>query len=395
MVDWDRVEQLRDKGWDWDRIADDPKVGFHPEAAVRDPGRALRGLYHRQKSRESRTGKEDVPSSKAAKKQEEKVRERRWTLVRIGYLLFPLVGIWALLAYVAPSPVGVLLPFFPWLALGLAVVAIFLLFALWRTQEKRWSPVFRTSVVTGLVLGLAFAGALGVTSLIVGCPYLPPASTLAGTPGPGWSQASVSAWQENGKPILYFYGASWCPYCSAGSWTLYKALSEFGTVSGAGSALGFSSTSDVYPGTPEIILGNVGYSSSTITVVVNEDLSGVEGSFPATSGCIEQAYVSAYSGSAIPFVVLNGQYIHAGSPIINPSDLSSWSYSSTGGTGASTVLSQVNSENGSAWNVISSQSWWIMAFLTKATGESVSTLAAQYKWSAATQNAVSGYLAQI
>jgi thiol-disulfide isomerase/thioredoxin len=392
MVDWDRVEQLRDKGWDWDRIADDPKVGFHPEASVSDPGRALRGLYHRQKSRESRTGKETVPS-KSSKKKEEQVRERRWSLVRIGYLLTPLFGIWALLAFVAPSPVGVYLPFFPWLALALAVVAILLLFALWRTQEKRWSPVFRTALVSGLVLGLAVAGSFGIASTILGCPFL--SSVTSSTPGPGWTQSSASAWQEGGKPVLYFYGASWCPYCSAGSWTLYKALSEFGTVTGASAALGFSSTSDVYPGTPEIVLGNVGYSSTTITFIVNEDTSGVDGTFPATSGCIEQAYVTTYSGSAIPFVVINGQYIHAGSPIINPSQLSSYSYGTYGSAGASAVYNQVNAENGSAWSVISPQAYWVMTFLTKATGDTVASLAAQYHWSSATQSAVSTDLASL
>ena len=44
MVDWDRVEELRGKGWGWDRIADDEDVGFHPEASVTEPGRALRAL---------------------------------------------------------------------------------------------------------------------------------------------------------------------------------------------------------------------------------------------------------------------------------------------------------------------------------------------------------------
>jgi thiol-disulfide isomerase/thioredoxin len=395
MVDWDRVEQLRDKGWDWDRIAADDKVGFHPETSVRDPGRALRGLYHRQKSRESRSGGRDSAPAKSTPKQQDQLREKRWSLVRIGYLIFPAFALWGLLAYVAPSPVGVLVPFFPWVALGLAASAFILIVALWRTQEKRWGPTYRTAVVAGVVIGLAISGGLGVTSYIVGCPYLPPASTLAGTPGPGWTQASVSAWQESGKPVLYFYGASWCPYCSAGSWTMYKALTEFGSVTGANSALGFSSTSDVYAGTPEIILGDVGYSSSTISFVVNEDLSGVDGTFPAASGCIEQAYVTAYSGSAIPFVVINGQYVHASAPIINPGDLQSWSYSATGGTGAQTVYNQVNAENGSAWNVINTQAYWIMAFLTKATGESVSTLAAQYRWSSATQTAVSNDLSQL
>jgi hypothetical protein len=395
MVDWDRVEQLRSKGWDWDRIAADPKVGFHPEASVQDAGRALRGLYHRQKSREGRTGKETSSTPRSAKKDEE-IRERKWNLPRIGYLLVPAFGIWAALAYVAPSPVGILVPAIPWLAIAFAVAAFILLFGLLRSREKRWSPAFRTTVVTGIVIGLVVAASAGVTGyLAFGCPYLPPSSSLGSTPAPGWTQASVSPWQQGGKPILYFYGASWCPYCSAGSWTLYKALSDFGTVTGANGALGFSSTTDVYAGTPEIILGDVKFSSNTVAFIVDEDLSGVDGNFPGTSNCYQQAYVSSYSGGAIPFVVINGQYIHAGSPIINPADLSTWSYSSTGGSGAGTVLGQVNSENGSAWNVLSAQSWWIMAFLTKATGDSVTTLAIEYSWSAATKSAVSADLASL
>jgi len=393
MVDWDRVEQLRSKGWDWDRIAADPKVGFHPEASVHDPGRALRGLYHRQRSRANRTGEESTP--KRTTKQEEEIRERKWNLPRIGYLLAPLFGLWALIAYLAPSPVGVYLPAIPWLAIAFAVAAFILFFGLWRSTGKRWSPAFRTALVGGIVLGLAVAGSVGLVSYIIGCPYLPPASTLAGTPGPGWTSAPVSPWQDGGLPILYFYGASWCPYCSAGSWTLYKALSDFGTVTGAGSALSFSSTADVYPGTPEVVIAKLGFSSSTISLIVNEDTSGVDGTFPGTSGCIEQAYVSSYSGGAIPFVVLNGQFIHAGSPIINPSDLQPWSYSSAGPNGSATVLGQVNSESGSAWNIISTQAWWIMAFLTKATGDSVASLASQYHWSTATQSAVSTDLSQI
>ena len=107
--------------------------------------------------------------------------------------------------------------------------------------------------------------------------------------------------------------------------------------------------------------------------------------------------MTAYSGSAIPFVVINGQYIHAGSPIINPADLSTWSYPDYTPVrgGASVVYDQVNSENGSAWNVLSAQSWWIMTFLTQATGESVSTLAAEYAWSSATKAAVTSDLAAL
>jgi Domain of unknown function (DUF929) len=390
MVDWDRVEQLRAKGWDWDRIANDPKVGFHPETSVKDPGRALRGLYHRQKSREGRL---DTPAPRSPKK-EEATAERRWTLPRIGYLLTPLVGIWFLLAFIAPSPVGILVPAIPWLAIGLAVAAFVLLFGLLRTPGKRWTPMFRSTLLAGIALGLVVSAMVGVTGyLAFGCPYLPPSSTLGGLPGPGWTQANVAAWQDGGKPVLYFYGASWCPFCSAASWSIYKALSEFGSVSGT--SLQFSSLSDTDPGTPEIVLASATVSSSTISFVVDEDTSGVDETFPGTSNCFQQAYVSAYSGDSIPFVVINGQYIHGGTYIIYPPDLSAYTYSSTGGTGASTMLSQVQSENGSGWNVVSTQAWWMMAFLTKASGDSVTTLASEYHWSATTKSEVTSFLSQL
>jgi thiol-disulfide isomerase/thioredoxin len=394
MVDWDRVELLRSRGWDWDRIAADPKVGFHPETSVKDSGRALRGLYHRQKSREGRKGREE-PVIRPSKEDKE-ATERKWNLPRIGYLVTPIIGIWFLLAYVAPSPVGILVPAFPWLAIGFAGAAFVLLFGLLRNPGRRWSPVFRTTLIAGIVLGLFVSGLVGVTGyLAFGCPYLPPASTLAGLPGPGWAKANVGAWQEGGKPVMYFYGASWCPYCSASSWAIYKALTEFGSVSGADGAIQFSSLSDVYAGTPEIVIANLGFSSSTVSLVVTEDTSGVDGTFPGTNNCFEQAYVGAYSAGSIPFLVVNGQYVHGGSTIVDPALLASYTYSQTGGSGAGTMLSQVQTENGSGWNVVSDQAWWIMAFLTVSSGKSVQQLATEYGWSKTTQNEVTGYVSQI
>jgi len=51
MVDRDRVEELRSKGWDWEKVAVDPKVGFHAAASAGDPGPTLRPLYHRCKAK--------------------------------------------------------------------------------------------------------------------------------------------------------------------------------------------------------------------------------------------------------------------------------------------------------------------------------------------------------
>ncbi len=388
MVDWDRVEQLRKANWAWDEIAEDPKVGFQAAKGA-DPGRALQVLYRK---RQGRGDRKEAAAPKPSKRLAEEL-DRKWTLARIGYLVVPLVGVWALVAYLAPSPVGLVLAAIPYVALLFAIAAVVLIYGLLRSA-RRWNKVFRSTLIGGLVLGLVFTGIVALAGVLVfGCPYLPPAAALGSQPGPGWAYAGVSPWQEGGMPVLYFYGATWCPYCSASSWALYKALTEFGTLTGQ--YTGFSSLSDVYPGTPEMVLANAQFTSSNISFVVNEDLSGVDGTFPGTSNCYESAYVAAYSGSSIPFVAINGQYIHGGSSLIDPNDLTTYNDANTGGAGAGTVQSQVHSESGSAWSVISPQAYWIMAYLVKSTGAPVGYLAKQYGWSSATQSGVQADLSQI
>jgi hypothetical protein len=395
MVDWDRVEQLRSKGWDWGEIADDPKVGFTADSGAGDPGRALRVLYHRRRSKDPEKAE---PQKKSRKKLD--AFESKWTLLRVGYILVPVFAIWFIIAFLAPSPVGLILPAIPYIGLGLAVVAFVLIYSLLRA-EKRWTKVYRNTLIGGIVLGLVFTGVVGLTgSLAFGCPYLPPSTSLSGQGGPGWTHGDIAAWQDGGKPVVFFYGASWCPYCSAGSWTIWKALSEYGVVSGT--ATSFSSLSDVYAGTPEIVLGNAQVSSGNISFQVSEDLSGIDGNFPGTSNCYQTAYVGAYSGSAIPFLVVNGQWIHAGTPIINPATLAAYNDANTSGGGATTVFNQVQAESGTAWNAVSTQAYWIMTFIARACGASngagVAWLAAHAgpkPWSSATQTAVTNDLAQI
>ncbi len=393
MVDWDRVEQLRAKGWDWDEIADDPKVAFTADSGAGDPGRALRVLYHR---RRSKNPTKVEPQKKGRKNVD--AFESKWSLLRAGYLLLPVFIVWFIVAYLAPSPVGLILPAIPYIALGLAVVAFVLIYALFRS-EKRWTKVYRNTLIGGVVLGLVFTGIVGLTgSLAFGCPYLPPSSSLSAQGGPGWTHGNIAPWQDGGKPVIYFFGASWCPYCSAGSWTIWKALSQYGTVTGTSES--FSSLSDVYAGTPEIVLGSAQVTSNNISFQVSEDTSGTDGNFPGTSNCYQAAYVAAYSGSAIPFVVINGQWIHAATPIINPQLLSAYTDAATGGGGATTVFNQVQSESGPAWSNVSAQSYWIITYIAESLGATTTNnvipyLAHQYSWTAATQNAVKTDLGQI
>lgn len=384
MVDWDRVEELRSKGWDWDRIAADPKVGFHPDASVKEAGRALRGLYHRQRLREGR--RKEAPVAVSTPKEDREKKERRWTLARVGYLLVPIFAIWFLFAYFIPSPIGLVLPAIPYLALGLVVAAFLLLFGLFRSTQARWSKVFQTTVVTGVVIGLVLSGMIALGGALFGCPILP----SGGSTGPGgWTHVSTSSWQDSGRPVVYFYGASWCPYCSASSWAIWKSLTEFGGVTG--NATGYSSPTDAAgPSTPEMIMAGISLSSTAVAWQVSEDTSGVEGNYPATSNCIQAAYYGAY-GNGIPFIVINGQYYH--STLVDPGSLSTWAGGSSGGAPA--VMQSVSSETGAPWSAVQSAAWWMMAYIAKCTGQPVDTLASDYGWSTATKAAVVADLAQI
>lgn len=384
MVDWDRVDELRTKGWDWERIAADARVGFHPEASVREPGRALRALYHRQRSRKRR---QEPPSPAAVKKEAER-RERRWSLVRAGYLLTPLFGVWFAVAFLDPAQAGLVLPAIPYLALGLAVAAFLLVFGLWRSQAARWTKVFRSTAVLGVVVGLVIAGAIALSAaLFFGCPYLPPASTATSQPA-GWTSVNAPAWKDGGLPVVYYYGATWCPYCSASSWAIWKALLEFGSISG--NYTDYSSGGDVYPLTPEVALANAQLTSTTVAFQVSEDSSGNQGTVPPTANCVQQAYLNTYSGGAIPFLVVNGQYVHGGASLVSPANLQPWA-----GSGASAVAQSVLSETGTPWTYVQTAAWWVMAFMAKSTGTPVPTLAAQYHWSTATASAVASDVTQI
>jgi len=125
---------------------------------------------------------------------------------------------------------------------------------------------------------------------------------------------------------------------------------------------------------------------------VSEYTGGVDGTPPSTSSCFQLAYVSAYSGGSIPFVVIGGQYVHGGTTLINPNLLKNFT-----GSGDLAVKNSVLNETGPAWGVIQDQAWWIMAMLAKASGSSVASLATAVTphWSTATQNSVNSDLAQL
>ncbi|MGI0131506.1 MAG: DUF929 family protein [Thermoplasmata archaeon] len=348
MVDWEAVERLRSKGWDWDRIVRDPRADFHHDANAGDPGHALRALYHQRRStRRRRSGRPDDGGADASTEGKPAFWGR---VTRIAYVAVPLLAIWFVLAFVFPSPVGTYLAAIPTIGLLLAIFGFLLSFGLLRTSE-RWTSTYRSAVVSGVMLGFVVPGMFGLAAITQGCPLLSPA--LTSEPG-GWEKSSASLWSSNAAPVFFFYGSVACPYCSASSWAMTVALEKFGSLSGL--SYGHSSSTDNYPNTPEVVLASATLQSRYVTLQVAEDTNDAQVADPPLGQCIEQAYVSAYDAGGLPFVVLGGIYLHSGT-LVDPGQLD--------GMSASTVQQEIANQSGSAWTAVGPPAYYMMAFLVK------------------------------
>jgi hypothetical protein len=295
----------------------------------------------------------------------------------------PAVGIWTLLAYAYPSPVGVYFPAYPDLLIVLVVSVFILAFALLRTSE-RWSTAYRNGVIIGAVIGLVFAGAFAIVAISAGCPTLTPAGTTLPSNGAmgTWTQyGGDPQWTVGGHPVFFFYGSIGCPFCSASSWAFYWALERFGTLEGL--QLGHSNPGDVYPSTPELEFVNAQYSSNFVSIHVLESDVDSNTVPPTPSSCIDQAYISAYDGGSngIPFVAVGGQFIHTGSAV-DPSQLQPLNRQ------PSQVLGQVLNQTGSAWGLISPGAYMLTAILLKADGGQPASILSQYSSVSADYNSL-------
>ncbi|HEV2165788.1 MAG TPA: DUF929 family protein [Thermoplasmata archaeon] len=359
MVDWDLVDKRRAKGWDWGRIAEDPKVGFHAEEAAGDPGRALRAVYYQRRSKSKKVaGDSDRPDRDGGDGGPTRDYSQ---FALIGYVLAPLFGVWFLLAFVFPSPIGAYLAAVPWIGLLLAVAVLLLAYGLLKSVQ-RWNRALRNALVVGVVLGFVLAGLMGGFALLQGCPTL--TSSTSGEPG-GWAKAKNTMWTDNGVPVLFFYGSIACPYCSASSWAIVGALKSMGQLSGTYYGHSDNNPNDI-PDTPEVVLAQATLVSQYVALHVDESTDDGNITQPATPSCVDQAYVSSYdSTGSIPYVVLGGIYIHVGT-LADPTQ-----FRVTPGDASSSPLTpqqvqgQIDNQSGAAWNAISPQMYLLEAYLVK------------------------------
>lgn len=122
---------------------------------------------------------------------------------------------------------------------------------------------------------------------------------------------------QDGKPVVVFVGAEYCPYCALERWALLVALSRFGSFSNLGQAISSSST-DVDPGLQSWSFEGSSFSSSSLAFSPAEIYS----STPTGTGHYEplqsltplqsQAFNAYSEEGGLPFVDVGGKYVALG-----------------------------------------------------------------------------------
>ena len=115
-----------------------------------------------------------------------------------------------------------------------------------------------SNVVAALSVGVATLNAVGSPSSVV----------LPSKVGDGTGTILKGA---DGKPLVTYIGAEYCPYCAAERWALAVALSRFGTFSNLSGT--HSSGTDVYPDTQTLSFYGSTYSSPYIDFDAVEEAS--------------------------------------------------------------------------------------------------------------------------
>ncbi len=130
----------------------------------------------------------------------------------------------------------------------------------------------------------------------------------------------------HGKPVVFYVGAGYCPYCGATRWFVIASLSRFGKFTGL--TLTASSPLDVYPSTPTFSFYGAEYESPYIelqSVELASSLIMSNGRYQPLEELTDKQealmekydappYVDKAGEGGIPFLLVGGRYMWAGAP---------------------------------------------------------------------------------
>ncbi len=119
----------------------------------------------------------------------------------------------------------------------------------------------------------------------------------------------------DGKPVVTYIGAEYCPYCAAERWAIAVALSRFGTFSNLSAT--HSAANDVYPDTQTLSFYGSQYSSQYLDFqpVEEQTNQAVNGTYPTLQRpTAQQSNLLARfdQQGSIPFLDIANKYVVVG-----------------------------------------------------------------------------------
>ncbi|HEX4753300.1 MAG TPA: DUF929 family protein [Solirubrobacterales bacterium] len=110
---------------------------------------------------------------------------------------------------------------------------------------------------------------------------------------------------DGGKPLVFFMGAEWCPFCASERWALVEATFRFGEWSGLGE-LHSREGQDYFASLPTYDLTQATYTSKYLSLR-HKELATVDGEPLQKLGSFEEGLVDEYDErGSIPFLFASG-----------------------------------------------------------------------------------------
>lgn len=156
---------------------------------------------------------------------------------------------------------------------------------------------------------------------------------------------------SNGKPLVFYVGGEFCPYCAAERWSMAIALSKFGSFSNLTYMISWSDENPGFQNISTISFNYANYSSQYISFLGIEELNrDKQVQHNLTSS--EQALVNKYDGGqSIPFIDIANEYTVVGAQYTPPT-LSGLTWDQIGSDLNTTTNSVGASINGAAITLI-------------------------------------------
>jgi hypothetical protein len=127
--------------------------------------------------------------------------------------------------------------------------------------------------------------------------------------------SSTVARGADGKPLVTYIGAEYCPYCAAERWALAVALSRFGSFQHLSAT--HSSSTDVFPDTQTLSFYESTYTSpyldfASVEEATNHAVGGTYGSLQAPTTAQSALMAQDDPTGSIPFLDIGGRYVVIG-----------------------------------------------------------------------------------